>query len=83
MYYVYILKSTQSGTYYIGYTNNIEKRTKEHNAGLSRYTKNKGPWILLYTEKYASLSEARHREKQIKGWKKRAAIEKLIHAPIV
>lgn len=55
----------------------------EHNKGLSKYTKNKGPWVLVYREEFSTLKLARRREKQIKSWKKRIAIEKLIQAAIV
>lgn len=84
MYVVYVLKSEKNNRYYIGCTNNIERRIAEHNNGLSRYTKNKGPWVGVYKEEYSSLLEARKREKQIKSWKKRSAIEKLIspHRPV-
>ncbi len=83
MFFVYILKSIKSGTYYIGCTNDIERRLKEHNSGISIYTKTDKPWKLCYNEAFNSLSEARKRENQIKSWKKRKAIEKLIQAPIV
>lgn len=83
MYFVYILQSDKSKSYYVGCTNDIERRLKEHNSGLSNYTRNKGPWKVVYNEAHGSLSEARQREKQIKSWKKRKAIEKLIIAPIV
>jgi putative endonuclease len=84
MYYVYVLKSAILGIYYVGSTDDIDRRIKEHNNGLSKYTKNKGPWVLLYSERYNTLKEARQREKLIKSWKKRTAIEKLIrNAPIV
>lgn len=76
---VYILKSEKTNGYYIGSTNNIERRIREHNKGKSRYTKGKGPWIILYREGFNSLREARLREQQIKSWKKRVAIEKLIN----
>ncbi len=84
MYYVYILESDKDSTYYIGCTNSIERRLIEHNKGLSKYTKTNKPWILRYKERYNTLPEARKRENQIKSWKKRAAVEKLINAaPIV
>lgn len=82
MYLVYILRSALDGTYYVGCTNNIKKRLKVHNSGLSKYTKTRKPWTLVYLEKYSKLSEARQREKQIKSWKKRVAIEKLITCPV-
>lgn len=77
MFLIYIIESASSGKYYIGCTNDINRRLNEHNKGLSRYTRNKGPWVLKYKEEYNTLSEARKREKQIKSWKKRKFIEKL------
>ena len=78
MFFVYIIRSLSSNKYYIGSTDNKERRLNEHNLGFSKYTKNKGPWIIVYDEKFMTLAEARKREKQIKNWKKRKSIEKLI-----
>jgi len=83
MFFVYILQSISDKSYYIGCTENLKKRFTEHNKGLSKYTRNKRPWEVLYFERFSLLSQARKREKQIKSWKKRSAIEKLIHAPVV
>lgn len=77
MFFIYIIESTLSGKYYIGCTDNINRRLIEHNKGLSKYTRNKGPWVLKYSEEYENLSEARKREKQIKSWKKRKYIKRL------
>lgn len=78
MFYVYILKSNKSGKFYVGCTDDLNRRLKEHNSGKSRYTRNKGPWSVEYREEFVALKEARKREKQIKSWKKRKAIENLI-----
>lgn len=78
MFFLYILQSKKNGIYYIGSTSDIAKRLNQHNRGYSKYTKNKGPFKLVYKENYDTLSETRGREKQIKSWKKRFAIEKLI-----
>lgn len=83
MYFVYILQSGVDNSYYIGCTNNVQRRIVEHNKGLSRYTRNRIPWNMIYKEEYKLLSEARKREMQIKSWKKRIAIEKLINAAFV
>ena len=80
-YFLYILQS-QSGDYYIGTTHNLKRRITYHNAGKVRSTKGKRPWKMLYSEKFDTLSGARKRELQIKNWKSRAAIERLI-GPIV
>jgi len=78
MFYVYILKSKINGAYYIGSCENIEKRLFQHNDGLVLSTKRYLPWGLVYKEAYDTLSKARRREKQIKSWKRRKAIEHLI-----
>ncbi|MBI4092933.1 MAG: GIY-YIG nuclease family protein [Candidatus Kerfeldbacteria bacterium] len=78
MFYFYILKSTSKGTYYKGSCNDVPERLQRHNSGLVRSTKSGMPWSLVYQEAFGTLSEARKREKQIKSWKKREAIERLI-----
>ena len=78
MFFVYILKSVKNNSYYIGCSNNIERRLIEHNSGTSKYTKNARPWNFVYKEQYVTLKEARKREREIKNWKKRARIEKLM-----
>lgn len=78
MYYLYILKLVDN-SYYIGSTNDLEQRLKYHQKGKVRSTKNILPAGLIYFEKYKTRSEAQKREYQIKGWKSRKAIERLIH----
>ena len=78
MFTVYILQSEKDGRYYIGSTNNIENRIKRHNKGYSLYTKNRGPFKLVYQESYHTLSEAKKREYYLQSLKSRKAIEKLI-----
>ncbi|GAB6271007.1 MAG: hypothetical protein STSR0003_08470 [Smithella sp.] len=82
MFYLYILQSESSGRYYIGHTNNLDRRLAEHNNPTyisSKTTKRfKGPWMLVYFEKYPNRSDAMAREGQIKAWKNRKAIENLI-----
>lgn len=79
MFYTYILKSRQNGSYYIGSCQNIAKRVDLHNRGLVKSTKRHCPWQLVYIEKYDDLKGARRRELKIKSWKKRSAIENLIN----
>ena len=78
MYYVYILRSTVNRSYYIGSCKNITNRLKQHNKGQVISTRKSKPWELIYKEKYDTLKEARNRESQIKKWKSRTAIEKLL-----
>ena len=60
---LYILQSSKSGKLYIGQTENIEDRLNRHNKGYSKSTKFGIPWELIYTEEYATRSEAMKREK--------------------
>ena len=78
MYAMYILRSLKDGSYYIGSTNDVEKRLKRHNSGGSKYTKSKRPFELVYKEAFKTLSEARKREYYLKSLKSRVVIEKLI-----
>ena len=68
-FYVYILECAD-GTYYVGCTNNTEKRLREHNFRKSgaRYTKIRRPVILKYREEFTTLLEARRREAELKTW---------------
>ena len=70
-YFTYILECAD-GSLYVGSTNNIEKRVKQHNESKwgAHYTKIRRPVALLYSEKFATLKEARRRENEIKGWKR-------------
>ncbi len=66
VYYVYIVKC-RYGTYYTGYTNDIEKRIADHNNGKgAKYLRGKGPVELIYLKKYRSLSGALKAEIKIK-----------------
>ena len=66
MFYMYILKSGKDGFMYIGSTNDLKKRFREHNSGLVKSTKSRTPFKLVYYEAYASESDARHREHNLK-----------------
>lgn len=80
-YIVYILHFSDNGLY-IGQTNNLSERIKEHtakNAKAAKFSKDHGDFVLVYQEMFASQAEAMRREKQLKGWtraKKEALIKK-------
>lgn len=76
-YIVYILEN-QDNRYYIGSTTNLERRLQEHNRGKGSFTKDNGPWKVIYTEQYLSISEARKRELAIKNKKRKSYIAWLI-----
>jgi putative endonuclease len=68
--FVYVLYSGRTGKRYIGYTADLEKRLKEHNAGRVKSTKSGVPWRLIAHKKYSFQSEARWIERSLKGSKK-------------
>jgi putative endonuclease len=68
MYFVYILKSLNSGKFYTGFTHDLRKRLLEHNGEQSRYTKSDVPWELIYFEGYKSETDARKREMKLKHY---------------
>jgi putative endonuclease len=56
------------GTYYTGTSNNVEARVKKHNAGSgAKYTRTRGPVLLVYQENSMSRSQALVRECAIKA----------------
>ena len=69
MHVLYILKSKSDNKLYIGVTNNLKRRLKEHQNGLSAATKHRGPWELVYCEAYRSKLDALERERKLKGFK--------------
>lgn len=76
--YLYIIQSLKNSKYYIGSTNNLIKRLKEHNNKKSKYTKLTVPWKLAYKQEFATVKEARQKEYKLKQQKSRKIIEKLI-----
>lgn len=67
MWVVYILQCADN-TLYTGITNNFPKRLLAHEMGKgAKYTKGRGPFVVLYTEEHPNRSEASKRESVIKG----------------
>ncbi len=78
MYFVYILKSEIDSRLYKGFTNNLERRIKEHNIGKHKSTKPYRPWVLVHYEKVETREEAREREKYFKSGIGRDYLKKIL-----
>ena len=64
--YTYILRCAD-GTYYCGWTNNLDRRLKAHNEGKgAEYTRSRRPVALVYYEAFSTKEEAMRREYEIK-----------------
>ncbi len=69
--YVYILTNFTHSTFYIGITNNLERRMYEHtNKLVDGFTKKYNVSELMYYEIYDEIEIAINREKKLKHWKK-------------
>lgn len=75
MFYVYVLFSKKDHELYIGYTNDLQNRVKEHKRGRSRATMFCRPLLLIYYEAYLRWSDAKRREKFLKGGNGRAQLK--------
>lgn len=63
MFYVYCLDSLKNRKKYIGFTNDLKKRFKEHNNGTGcEFTKKNGPWKLIFYEAHLNEIDARKME---------------------
>lgn len=78
MFYLYILQNETTDRYYIGSTNNLERRLKEHLRGKTRTTRILHTDKLVYFEEYSIEKDARNREKKLKSYKSKKYIKWLI-----
>ena len=78
MYYVYILKSLKDNGFYIGCTKDLNQRLVEHNKGKTKSLRSRRPLVIVYTEKYDSVTLAFNREKEIKSYKGGHEFKKLL-----
>jgi len=69
-YTVYVLQSKKTEKFYVGQTQDLEKRLKQHNEEESLSTKSGIPWLVVYKETgLKSRSAAMLREKELKRMK--------------
>ncbi len=75
-YFVYILECADKSLY-IGCTNDLNKRLKQHNDSKwgAHYTKIRRPVKLVYSENFKILGEARKREAEIKSWRREKKLD--------
>ena len=65
MAWVYVIQNAE-GRFYIGMTTDLEQRLIDRNAGISKWTKRRGPWKLIWSQRCGSVSEARKLENKLK-----------------
>ena len=67
MFFVYVIRSTINGYFYVGMSEDVAKRIVQHNAGSTKSTKPYKPWELFFFESYPSRIEARKGEVYLKS----------------
>ena len=78
--YVYILQSLKNQRFYIGSTNNLDRRIVEHNSGKSKYTKFSRPYKLVFSQNFDDLVIARKVEYKLKQFKSRKFVFDIIES---
>jgi putative endonuclease len=79
MFVFYILYSKIVDKYYVGHTGDeITERLRKHNANHRGFTGNVGDWVIVHTEIFTTKEDAYRREREVKNWKSRKLIEKLV-----
>ncbi len=76
MFFVYVLRSTVNGNFYVGMTENITARLLRHNKGENKSTKAHRPWELFFSESFDTRVEARKREVYLKAGSGKEYIKK-------
>ncbi|KXH79700.1 GIY-YIG nuclease family protein [Chryseobacterium kwangjuense] len=80
MCYCYILYSEFLEKYYIGHScEDLQERLRKHLADHKGFTSKSKDWIIIYFEVFSSKSQAYKREREIKAWKSKVMIQKLIN----
>ena len=78
MYFVYVLESQKDKNLYIGFTDNIDRRIKEHIEGKNFSTKSRLPLKLIFYEALPTLEEAVERERFYKSGRDHEVLYKIL-----
>ena len=83
MHYTYVLFSLKSKRLYVGYTDNLKRRLKEHNTGNGgAYSKKNAPFVLIFYEAFLSKKDASKQEMFYKSGYGREVLNSKIDASL-
>ena len=74
-YFVYILYSPSTDSYYKGQTSNLRERLTRHNNGYEKATKHGVPWKLVWNTKKETLGEALTLERKLKNLSRKRTVQ--------
>ena len=75
MAYLYLIESEDGKNHYLGVAVDFGVRLEEHNRGVTKATRNKGPWKILKTWEFDSIKEVKQIEYKIKRMKRKLSVE--------
>jgi putative endonuclease len=73
--FVYIMSNKHATTFYVGMTNNVERRVRQHKNNESNFTSRYNLHSLVYYETVSDIKAAIKRENQLKNWKREWKME--------
>ncbi|GEJ46227.1 MULTISPECIES: GIY-YIG nuclease family protein [unclassified Chryseobacterium] len=80
MYFCYILYSKTLDKFYVGHSSeSLQERLRKHLSDHKGFTSKTKDWKVVYFETLVSKSSAYKREREIKAWKSKSRIQKLVH----
>ncbi len=79
-FFFYIIYSASIDKYYIGHTSDLVERIRKHNSHHKGFTAKANDWTYVYVENFETKNEAYKREFQVKDWKNRNRLAKLIES---
>ncbi len=77
-YYVYVLKSLNYDFIYVGFTEDLRRRLKEHNNQEELSTKHYAPFDLIFFEAYKNIKDAKRREEYFKTTKGKVTLKQML-----
>ena len=78
MFFVYVLYSEKTKLHYVGFTTHLVQRLGQHNLGITKSTKGRGPWTLVHQEQFATRAEAMRRERHLKTGRGREELKQIL-----
>jgi putative endonuclease len=79
IFYTYIIQSSVSDKYYIGFTHDLKSRLIAHNHSKNKgYTRKFQPWLLVYYKPFNTKEEAIKHEDYLKSLKSKIALREII-----
>ena len=78
----YILQSEKNGKFYVGSSDDLNRRILEHNSGQTKSTKSGKPWEIVFSFDFDDSIAGLNAERRVKSLKSRKIIEKIINGSI-